>query len=1020
MWPAQLYRNHVLATLVYFSVVLLGFLAYSQLPREQAPELDLKVASIIVTLPDASAEDVEKRVIDPVEKMLREKIKDIDHVNTNASPGSAIVDIRFKENIKPYLYERHIQELRREIQVLALANWPKAPPPEVMEGNSFSEDWYKVLVYGPGNDDNFRRQARQVQRDLQQLPGIANVLNKGLEDAELAIVFDPVKLATFGLDPSALTNTIQGYFADANAGKVKVDNLEWLVRITGKDNPASKLANLPIVSAKGLVRLGDVAEITRSGQSALMGARFKGQPCIVLMPFKQPGANVLELVDRINAYIYERNKVNASTGVKLYLLIDTSDTIRNSLKVMEEHAWSGMLLVFAVTWLMLGTRLSLLTTLAVPFSLAGVFIALQITSNSLNLSVLLGIVIVLGMLVDDAVVVVEAIDDKLRRGLSSLDATVAALKEVWLPVTTSSFTTIASFIPLILVGGFLGQMMGIVPQVVCIGLMVSLVQALWIVPTQAVLMVQAGPLPDWRYCLRLKLQRRYTSVLIRIFRAPKKTLSALAGVFIIAGSAWIFDWIKADYLLQPPNYGFIITLEMPTGTNKEKTLAKLEEIEKLITPLFRPGELRASAIESGSATINGKPFNGHQYGDIWFSMVSNKERTATQLLPDVRQALSRLTGMAGVWVEGESTALTALGKPINLRLSAMSGSELDTAIAELKAILASIPGVFNIKLDNTTGMSELNIRLNGEAIQRAGVNPSSVTQYLQLLTGGEAVTTFNEEGETVTVKVIAKRSNSHDIQSLLEHTIMNPAGGTIPLSQLVTADKRTGPAGISHVDYKRILTLQADLNKNQQDTLSVNQQIRERWDKIKDRYPDVHVELSGEMLAIQEGLSHLWQQFVLGIGLIFIIVGAQFKSYIMPFLVLMKVPMAFSGLILGLLISREPVSLYTLYGAVALTGIAVNSAILMFSAGHDRLRAGTGVVHASLYAAKRRLLPILITSFTTMTGLLPLALSNEQSSTQWRPVATAIAWGVGFSTILTLFIVPLLFRLALGLLRSDK
>jgi multidrug efflux pump subunit AcrB len=168
------------------------------------------------------------------------------------------------------------------------------------------------------------------------------------------------------------------------------------------------------------------------------------------------------------------------------------------------------------------------------------------------------------------------------------------------------------------------------------------------------------------------------------------------------------------------------------------------------------------------------------------------------------------------------------------------------------------------------------------------------------------------------------------------------------------------------------------------------------------------------MLAIQEGLGQLWQQFVLGLGLIFIIVGAQFRSYGLPFLVLFKVPMAFTGLVLGLLISREPISLYTLYGAVALAGIAVNSAILMFSAGHDRLAAGMGVVHASVYAARRRLLPILITSSTTFMGLLPLALSSEQSSTQWRPVATAIVWGVGFSTILTLFIVPLLYRLAMG------
>lgn len=1020
MWLKRFYQNNVFATLAYLMVVLLGILAYPQLPREQAPELSAKYAMINITLPDASSEDVERLAIDPIEKMLREKIKDIDHVNSNAATGSASVNIQFKD-IKPPLYERRMQELRREMQALALANWPKAQPPDIQEANSFSQDWYKVLVYGPGNDDNFRRQARQVQRDLQQLAGVSKVLNKGLEDAELHVVFQPERLASLGIEPNALATTIQSYFNDISVGNVKVDNREWLVRIAGKENPAANLDNLPITSAKGLVKLGEVAEITRTSQTALLGARFRGQPCIVLMPFKQPGANVLQLIDRIKAYIEERNQVSASTGVKLYLLIDTSDTIRNSLKVMEDHAWSGMLLVLAVTWLMLGTRLSLLTTLAVPFSLAGVFIALQVSGKSLNLSVLLGVVIVLGMLVDDAVVVIEAIGQHLRRGLSSIDATVAALKEVWLPVATSSLTTIASFIPLILVGGFLGEMMGIVPQVVCLGLLISLVQALWILPAQAVVIVKPEDKNNWRDKLRHTIQKAYILLLIRIFRAPKRALAGLAAVFLITGSAWAFDWVKSDYLLQPPNYGFFITLEMPTGTSKAQTLAKLEEIEALVTPLLRPGELRASAIESGVVAINGKELSGHQYGDIWFSMNSETGRDASALLPEVKKAMAKLTGIVGVWVEGESTALTSLGKPINLMLGGAAGTELDAAIAELKGILASIPGVHDIKLDIVTGLPELLIHLDSEAIQRAGLNPSSVTQTLQLLTGGETVASYTEEGETVNVRVRAKDADSHDITALLQRTVVTPNGGTIPLSQLVHAEQRLSPANISHIDYKRILTLQADLDKEKMDTLAANKLIQERWVEAKARYPNIKVDFGGEMLAIQEGLGQLWQQFVLGLGLILIIVGAQFKSYGLPFLVLFKVPMAFSGLVLGLLISREPVSLYTLYGAVALAGIAVNSAILMFSAGHDRLAAGMGVVHASVYAARRRLLPILITSFTTLMGLLPLALSSEQSSTQWRPVASAIVWGVGFSTILTLFIVPLMYRLAMGIAyRNNK
>ncbi|MEQ1486480.1 efflux RND transporter permease subunit [Methyloglobulus sp.] len=1018
MWLSKLYHNHVLATLAYLMVLLLGILAYPQLPREQAPEAQFKIVSITITLPGASAEDVERFVIDPVERMLKAKIKDIDHVNSDAQGGNANITVTFKD-IKQALYDRRVQELRREVQAIDL---PKTQAPDIQEQNSSSPEWYKVLVYGPGNDDNFRHQARQVQRDLQQLPGVANVMNKGLEDAELNIVFHPERLAALGIEPSVLSNTVQAYFKDIPAGKVKVDGREWSVRVTGTEDVLSNLAALPILGEKSAVKLGELADITRSSREALLGARFRGQPAIVLMPFKQPGANALQLIDQINAYIDTRNKLSASTGVSLFLLIDTSDAIREAIHVMEEHAWSGMVLVLAVTWLMLGTRLAFLTTLAVPFSLAGVFIALQLTGQSLNMSVLLGVVLVLGMLVDDAVVVIEAIGQHLRRGLPPLDATVAALREVWLPVATSSFTTMASFLPLMLIQGFLGNLMGIVPQVVCLGLLISLVQALWILPAQAVVAVKPETGTTWRERLRQTLQLRYTSLLIKVLRRPKRSLLIVLSIFALTGIALKLEWVNFGLLPEQPSYDLFISLEMPNGTSTQKTLAKLEEIEARITPLFKPGELRASAIESGEVAINGKFLSGHQYGDIWFSMNSGHSRDSATIVPLARQALDDLSGTVGVWVQGENSFWQGqVGKPIKLTVYGASGLELNKAIAELKAILSGIPGVQNVQLDSTAGLPELKLRLNGDAIERAGLNPSAIANLLQMLSGGEIIGNFIDGDESVGIRVRAYDDVSHDINALLQHTITRSDGSKIPLSQLVFAEQRDTPARIAHLDYKRVLTIQADLDKAKLDTLAVNQLVKARWDEVKDHYPDVKLELGGEMETITQGLSQLWQQFVLGIGLIFIIVGAQFRSYRLPFLVLLKVPMAFMGLILGLLISREPISLYTLYGAVALAGIAVNSAILMFSAAQDRLESGMGVVHATVYAARRRMLPILITSFTTLMGLLPLAMSSDKSSTQWRPVASAIVWGVGFSTILTLFIVPLLYRLAMGFsYRSNK
>ena len=1018
MWLNRLYDNHVLANLAYLLVLILGALAYGQLPREKAPDARFNIVEISIALPGASAEDVERLLVDPIERSLRAKIKDIDHVYSNAQSGAATVTVVFKD-IKRPLYERRVLELRRELQALAQSELPReAQLPDIYEMNSRDPDWFKVLVYGPGEDENFRRQARQVQLDLQRLPGVLRADSKGLEDPELHVVFHPERLAGLGIDSGALADTVKAYFRDIAAGTVKVDGREWLVRVTGTDNAVANLAALPVLAAKGTVKLGELADISRTSKAVKLGARFQGQPAIVIMPMKQPGANTLALIDRIKAYIDTRNRLSTTTGVQLFLLIDTSDAIRQAIAVMEQHAWSGMLLVLAVTWLMLGTRLALLTTLAVPFSLAGVFIALQVTGQSLNLSVLLGVVIVLGMLVDDAVVVIEAIGQYLRRGLVPLVATVAALREVWLPVASSSLTTIASFMPLMLVSGFLGTIMGVVPQVVCLALLISLVQALWILPAHAVVTVKPGIESRWREQLRQTLQRRYTHGLIRVIRAPKRSLLVVLAVFALAATALALDWVRFSFFPEEPNYGFIVTLEMPTGTPSEYTLAKLEEIERRITPLFKPGELRASAVESGAISKEGRFLYGHQYGDIWFNLKAGASRDAATLIPLVKTLLASLTGTVGVWVEGD--APNPVGKAINLRLSGVSGAELEAAVAQLKAILGGLPNVHDIKLDTITGLSELKLRLDGEAIQRARLNPNTVIRTLQLLADGESVASFIDQDEPVGVRVRAQQDNDPDIAALLRHTVVRADGSSVPLSQLVIAEQRVGPASIDHIDFQRVLTLQADIDKNKIDTLAVNKLIKERWGQIRDRYPDIKVDFAGEMEVVNEGLSQLGQQFVLGIGLIFLIVGTQFRSYALPCLVLLKVPMAFAGVVLGLLISREPVSLYTLYGAVALAGIAVNSAILMFSAAQNRLASGMGVVHATVFAARRRMLPILITSLTTLVGLLPLALGGDESSTLWRPVATAIVWGVGFSTVLTLFILPLFYRLAIGWAMTGK
>jgi multidrug efflux pump subunit AcrB len=289
-----------------------------------------------------------------------------------------------------------------------------------------------------------------------------------------------------------------------------------------------------------------------------------------------------------------------------------------------------------------------------------------------------------------------------------------------------------------------------------------------------------------------------------------------------------------------------------------------------------------------------------------------------------------------------------------------------------------------------------------------------------MLFDGSVVAYMQHEGERVEVRVQAQQKSLTSIDQLLETPVALPKGGEIPLGQLVSVDKGLSRGNIRHYNFRRSITVEANLNKELMDTVQANNIIKTEWAKIRKQHPTVDLDYTGELEDIQESLNSMWILFLFGIGLIYLILGTQFKSYWQPFMILVTVPLAFTGVTFGLAATGNPLSLFTLYGVVALTGIAVNSAIVMIDAANRRLADGMSVLHATIYAARRRVIPIIITSLTTIAGLLSLAVGLGGKSLIWGPVASSIVWGLAFSTLLTLFVIPLLYRNFMGRSRSIR
>ena len=1010
---ARLLQHHILANLTFILVISMGFISYNQLPREQDPSINFNWISIFTPLPGASALDIEKRITEPLEEAIG-KIPDIKFISSNSRQGVSSILVRFND-IDKETFNKRVTDLRREIQSKTEELPVEASQPRVMEitsANAFPSAI--VLVTGLDSDETLHTQAHSIKQDLERIEGVESANSYGNLDPELQVLFSPDKLVGLGVSPTDISDTVTAYFRDLAAGSVGLGDQKWLIRLTGTDTDPQYLANLPILTAHGEIPLRTVADVVRGREDATRLVQYEGKPAVMLSILKKSDANLLNLVQNVKDYIDARNKLSAQTSIRLVLLDDQTLVIRNALTIMENNAILGLGLVLLVTWAFLGTRIAIFTALGLTFILAGTFWLLAALGQTLNVVVLLGIVISLGMLVDDTIVVAEAIYYRLQRGMDALQASLAALQETFAPVTASVLTTIAAFLPLMLMPGILGKFMLVIPLVVTSALIISLIEAYWMLPTHVITIQQASQQPSRMQRNRKRLTHwirlRYSFLLVAVLRWPKFSLTLASSLLILSVIMVSSGLVRFEFFASDPFKFFYVNVQMPPGSSLQKTMGTTLKIEHALKQHIRPNEVRAVASYAGLRFTEAEPMVGDQHAQIFISLnpKAKDTRKVDEIIESLRDVVTQIPGPDNVsFLQRSAGPPTA--KPISIKVRGRDPAELRQAADQLVSILKEIPAVSDITDDDTKGRMELAVRLNPDAITRAGMNPASVIRTVQLLAGGEVAASMQHQGEKLEVRVRAKPEALEDIDSFLRNTISLPDGGEIPLGQLLYYESKQSKDYIRHYNLRRAITIEADINQKVMDTLTVNQLIATEWERFSPQYPNINLDFSGLMDDIQESIDAIAILFLFGLGLIYTILGTQFKSYIQPLFVLIAVPMAFTGVIAGLLISGNPLSMYTLYGVVALAGISVNAAIVLISTANTKLHTGMSVIHATVYAARRRVIPILITTLTTIAGLFSLATGLGGESLMWGPVATAIVWGLGLSTALTLFVIPLLY-----------
>ncbi|MEL7537884.1 MAG: efflux RND transporter permease subunit [Pseudomonadota bacterium] len=1019
----SLLTNHPLVNVLFVVVLVMGLYSYSLMPREQDPEINFNWVIIQVTMPGASAADIEDLVTAPIEDSLRQ-VQDVRMVTSSSREGRANLLVRFHQ-LSDREFDKRLADLRREVQNKANDELPDdADDPDIRTittSNGFPT--VLVVVRGTANDEALRREARFVRDAIERIEGVDKVDALGLSEPELIVEIDPQRLARYNISATDIADDLNRAFRNTFAGSTSVAGEEWLIRVSNTSDEPERLAAFPIASRADptlKVPLGELARVYRATEEPFQLISSDGRPAISLSVSKVAFTNTIKLVDRIRDFVAERNALVGDDGFDIIIADDQTIPTRNALRTMQTNALLGMALVLGVTWLFLGFKIALMVTLGLVFSIAGTFWLLAATGNTLNVAVLLGIVIVLGMLVDDAVVVVEAIFYRLQRGYDAVTASLDALSEVGRPVTAAVSTTIAAFMPLMLMPGIVGQFLSVVPFVVSVGLAISLVEAFWILPAHIVAFERPGaggqPTGQVRKTLRnrmtQKIRLRYTRMLIYVMRRPLRFLALGVVSFVLAiGSA---GQLRFDFFAGDPLRIFYVSVTMSPGAKLEDTLAAAQRIERRIAPAVRDDERRAISVLAGVQFNEVEMLVGDQYAQIQVSLLpkTTSNRSVAEIIDVIRD------DVLATPVNGEVSFLAITGgppteRPINVKMRGDDLTQLRDATDAMLTRIRAVPGTTDVIDDEVPGRRELVLDLDERAVRDAGLDPGTVSRLVRLHMDGEIVSFIRSSGEKLELRIRGPQRELSSVDAVLDDPVVLPDGSVRALRTLVRTDTTRGRSEIRHYDFQRTITILGDIDAAVTDIVAINRDIGQIWAEIKNQFPAVDIEQAGPLDDIQESVDALGGLFILGIGLIYLILATQFRSYFQPFLILLTIPMAFTGVVFINLLTGYPVSLWTLYGTVALTGIAVNAALVMIDAANQRIAAGMRPLHATVYAARRRVIPILMTTATTIAGLFSLAVGLGGKSLVWGPVASSIVAGLLVASTLTLFMVPVLYRLVM-------
>ena len=1007
--------------LIFVGVIIMGLYSLIQLPIDQFPEIDIPSVTVMTSYPGANGTEVETNVSKVLENSLN-SVDGLKEIYSTSKDNLSLITLEFEWGAN---LDEALNDVRSSIDLVYDALPDGASRPMVIKLNA---SMMPVMQYAVTAEDSYPGIKKIIEDNLitvlNRIDGIGNISLLGSPQRYVYVDIDPTKLNSFGLSLETVGSAIANNNMNLASGTVKMGKEQYQLRVQGEYVASEDINNIVVSSTYDgkQIFVRDVAQVRDTIKDVTLEEKINGKDGARLIIMKQSGANTVEIAKKVREQIAQVQKT-LPPDIHFEIIYDSSEVIQNAVFGLSETIMYALIFVVFVVLFFLGKwRATFIISLTIPISLIVSFIYLYYTGSSLNIISLSSLSVAIGMVVDDAIVVLENINIHIERGSSPREAAIYATNEVWVSVIATTLVIVAVFLPLTLVGGIAGVMFKELGWIVTIVVCVSTLVAITLTPSLSAMMLTIKKKTENSKTNRFsyqntvvkwldKVDELYANILRWCLR--NKAITLIVAVLIFIGSLVpvFVGVIGTDFMPQNDEGRLTVTIELQRGTRLEEASKTARIIESRIAKIAPETQListsTGSSDETGFSSLFTSSTNNKIVMMVRTSKKYDRERTIFEIAEKIREDLATLPEVITYDVSTASFVGGMMGgNNVEVEIFGHDFDATNAVAAELKQRMEKLSGARNVDIDREEDRPELKIELDKEKISRHGINTVMMASYVRNRVNGMSAGNFKEQGDEYPILVRLTEEHRNSITSIEELNIATMQGKLLKLKELADIKEYWGPPNIERKRRERIVTVSATPEGVSLGELA--EQIKAEVKQIS--VPQgVQVQVGGDYETQQESFADIATLFLLIVILVYIVMASQFESFSKPFIIMMSVPFAITGVILALLITGTSLNLIGALGVVLLVGIVVKNGIVLVDYINLMRDRGNELNEAIALSGQSRLRPVLMTAVTTILGMIPMTLSTSEGSETWVPMGIVVIGGLVVSTLVTLIVVPTLY-----------